>query len=82
MKFLTISRSTPGLAAQIEFTEWTPDGHLRHSRFGGLREDKEGLKGFLDCHLLFKSCLLLDSNWLQIPSETKPAPWCLPVDAS
>jgi hypothetical protein len=28
------------LVAQIEFTEWTPDGHLRHSRFVGLREDK------------------------------------------
>jgi ATP-dependent DNA ligase len=25
----------------IEFTEWTPDGHLRHSKFVGLREDKE-----------------------------------------
>jgi bifunctional non-homologous end joining protein LigD len=31
----------PSLVAQIEFTEWTPDGHLRHSRFVGLREDKE-----------------------------------------
>jgi bifunctional non-homologous end joining protein LigD len=31
----------PELVAQIEFTEWTPDGHLRHSRFVGLREDKE-----------------------------------------
>jgi len=30
----------PELIAQIEFTEWTPDGHLRHSRFVGLREDK------------------------------------------
>jgi DNA ligase D-like protein (predicted ligase) len=30
----------PKLVAQIEFTEWTPDGHLRHSRFVGLREDK------------------------------------------
>jgi bifunctional non-homologous end joining protein LigD len=29
------------LVAQIEFTEWTPDGHLRHSKFVGLREDKE-----------------------------------------
>jgi hypothetical protein len=29
------------LVAQIEFTEWTPDNHLRHSRFVGLREDKE-----------------------------------------
>jgi DNA ligase D-like protein (predicted ligase) len=30
----------PELIAQIEFTEWTPDGHLRHSKFVGLREDK------------------------------------------
>jgi len=31
----------PELVAQIEFTEWTPDGHLRHSRFVGFREDKK-----------------------------------------
>ena len=31
----------PELVAQIEFTEWTPDGHLRHSSFVGLRDDKE-----------------------------------------
>lgn len=31
----------PNLVAQIEFTEWTPDGHLRHSSFAGLRDDKE-----------------------------------------
>jgi len=30
----------PELVTQIEFTEWTPDGHLRHSKFLGLREDK------------------------------------------
>jgi bifunctional non-homologous end joining protein LigD len=30
----------PTLVGQIEFVEWTPDGHLRHSRFMGLREDK------------------------------------------
>ena len=30
----------PELVAQIEFTEWTPDGHLRQSKFVGLREDK------------------------------------------
>jgi ATP-dependent DNA ligase len=29
------------LVAQIEFAEWTPDGHLRHSKFVGLREDKD-----------------------------------------
>jgi ATP-dependent DNA ligase len=27
--------------AQIEFTEWTPDGHLMHASFAGLRTDKE-----------------------------------------
>jgi ATP-dependent DNA ligase len=31
----------PQLVGQIEFTEWTPDGHLRHSRFVGLRDDKK-----------------------------------------
>jgi hypothetical protein len=35
----------PELVTQIEFTEWTPDGHLRHSKFVGLREDKEVRKG-------------------------------------
>jgi ATP-dependent DNA ligase len=28
------------LVAQIDFTEWMPDGHLRHSKFVGMREDK------------------------------------------
>src|ERR1700734_3967138 len=28
------------LVGQFEFVEWTPDGHLRHSRFMGLREGK------------------------------------------
>jgi len=31
----------PELVAQIEFTEWTPDGHLRHASFAGLRDDKK-----------------------------------------
>src|SRR5215469_5141226 len=30
----------PELVVQIEFGEWTPDGHLRHSRFLALRDDK------------------------------------------
>jgi ATP-dependent DNA ligase len=29
------------LVGQFEFTEWTPEGHLRHSRFMRLREDKK-----------------------------------------
>ena len=31
----------PELVANIEFTEFTPDGHLRHSKFAGLRDDKD-----------------------------------------
>ena len=30
----------PQLLAQVRFAEWTPDGHLRHPSFKGLREDK------------------------------------------
>src|SRR5262245_7646237 len=31
----------PVLFGQFEFTEWMPEGHLRHSRFVGLTEDKK-----------------------------------------
>lgn len=31
----------PVLVGQFEFVEWTPEGHLRHSKFIGLREDKK-----------------------------------------
>jgi bifunctional non-homologous end joining protein LigD len=31
----------PRLIAQVGFTEWTPDGELRHPRFRGLRRDKD-----------------------------------------
>jgi bifunctional non-homologous end joining protein LigD len=30
----------PMLVGQFEFVEWTPDNHLRHTRFIGLRDDK------------------------------------------
>jgi ATP-dependent DNA ligase len=31
----------PQLVANFEFVEWTPDGHVRHSKFLGLREDEK-----------------------------------------
>jgi DNA ligase D-like protein (predicted ligase) len=31
----------PELVAQIEFLEWTESDHLRHSKFAGLRDDKD-----------------------------------------
>ena len=30
----------PDLVAHVNFSEWTPDGKLRHLSFQGLREDK------------------------------------------
>ena len=30
----------PELVAKVNFSEWTPDGRLRHPSFQGLREDK------------------------------------------
>jgi bifunctional non-homologous end joining protein LigD len=30
----------PELVAQVGFSEWTPDGKLRHPRYLGLRDDK------------------------------------------
>jgi ATP-dependent DNA ligase len=34
----------PVLVGQFEFVEWTDDRHLRHSKFVGLREDKDARK--------------------------------------
>ena len=31
----------PVLVGNFEFVEWTPDNHLRHSKFVALREDKK-----------------------------------------
>jgi bifunctional non-homologous end joining protein LigD len=31
----------PKLVAEVEFTDWTAADHLRHSRFVGLRNDKD-----------------------------------------
>jgi bifunctional non-homologous end joining protein LigD len=31
----------PVLLGQFEFLEWTPDNHLRHARYMGLRENRK-----------------------------------------
>jgi len=30
----------PTLVAEVSFGDWTPDGHIRHAKFEGLRDDK------------------------------------------
>jgi ATP-dependent DNA ligase len=30
----------PELVARVEYLEWTESDHLRHSKFTGIREDK------------------------------------------
>jgi bifunctional non-homologous end joining protein LigD len=31
---------SPRLVAEVEFAEWTPDGHIRHASYVSLRSDK------------------------------------------
>jgi bifunctional non-homologous end joining protein LigD len=38
----------PLLVGQFEFVEWTPDGHLRHSRFVALPDDVEPRDAILE----------------------------------
>ena len=33
--------TAPELVCEVSFAEWTPDDHLRHPSFQGLREDKQ-----------------------------------------
>jgi ATP-dependent DNA ligase len=33
----------PEMVAQIEFQEWTLADHLRHTKFAGLKDDKDPL---------------------------------------
>ena len=41
----------PRLVAEVKFSEWTADTHLRHPVFMGLREDKDPK----DCRFEFES---------------------------
>ncbi len=34
----------PAVVCEVEFTEWTPDGRLRHPSFQGVREDKPAME--------------------------------------
>jgi bifunctional non-homologous end joining protein LigD len=53
----------PQLVAEVKFSEWTADNHLRHPVFVGLREDKEPQ----DCRFEF------ESDTEQVVGKTKKA---------
>jgi hypothetical protein len=61
---------TPVLVGQFEFTEWTPEGHLRHSRFVPLREVKEGRR------MSLKRCRDLRWDYCgAVPDSMEPLNW-------
>ncbi|OAQ38108.1 ATP-dependent DNA ligase [Pedobacter psychrophilus] len=44
----TVTWVRPELVCEVNYTEWTEDGHLRHPVFKGLREDKDADEVNLD----------------------------------
>jgi ATP-dependent DNA ligase len=44
---------------QFQFLEWTPDNHLRHSRFVALREDKSARDVVRQWFILFPEFMFL-----------------------
>src|SRR5262249_14124430 len=64
---------TPRHVAQLQFTEWTRDGKLRHPSFQGLREDKKPQEIGLDEHPAPKSARRSGSASLTTSSGRKAA---------
>ena len=54
----------PVLVGQFEFVEWTPDNHLRHTKFIALREDKAAREVRRELELRFRATALLIGVWL------------------
>ncbi|MDQ2841933.1 MAG: non-homologous end-joining DNA ligase [Acidobacteriota bacterium] len=77
----------PVLVGQFEFAEWTPDNHLRHSRFVALREDKEpkavhrnignALGAKIEHHAREGLRLMLDTRTAFLPSEQRWTRMCI-----
>ncbi len=59
----------PRLVAQVEFSEWTRDGRLRHPSFQGLREDKPAAQVVLERPLSISAVKNSDPK-----SESRRAP--------
>src|SRR5205823_3102712 len=72
----------PALVAQIEFLEWTESDHLRHSKFVGLRDDKNprsvvkehaGEAEFMNIRLWYRTVWPFRVAVLWLHSIVKPA---------
>jgi hypothetical protein len=52
----------PRIAAEVEFLEWTGADHLRHTKFVGLRDDKDPLKVVREpSHTRFGDCISFEA---------------------
>ncbi len=73
---------TPKLVCEIEFTEWTDDGRLRHPSFQGLREDKPAKEVERDRALhVTKAVMEADPPRVEKP-KTKPKTKAADVEVS
>jgi bifunctional non-homologous end joining protein LigD len=61
----------PRLVAQVEFSEWTRDGRLRHPAFLGLREDKPARQVHRERPIAAENLNNRDQN-LKKPARKKP----------
>ena len=62
----------PELVCEVEFTEWTADGHLRHPAFVGLREDKPAGEVRREREAATDAVVKeVDSEQLSAPAETE-----------
>lgn len=64
----------PQLVAEVEFTEWTPDGHLRHPSFKGLREDKSAREIIREKAVPLKAVIKESKKEMRKTAPVKKAP--------
>jgi bifunctional non-homologous end joining protein LigD len=64
----------PKLVCEVEFTEWTPEGRLRHPSFQGLREDKAAKSIGRDTELPVGKAVKAAAKEVAAESKVQPKP--------